>query len=88
MFARVSIKMGRKEALIVPAIAVLQQSGTNERYVMLNEKGSAHRVTVSIASRQDDQLEIASPEIKGGESLIIAGHSHLENGAPVNVVAD
>jgi len=88
MFARVSIKMGKKEALIVPAIAVLQQSGTNERYIMLNENGTARKVTVNIASRQDDQLEIASQDIKGGEQLIIAGQSHLENGAPVNVVVD
>ena len=88
MFARVSLKLGEKEALVVPAISVLQQSGTNERYVMLHENGTARRVTVNIVSRQDDQLEIASPEIKGGEQLIIAGQSHLENGAPVKVVAD
>lgn len=88
MFARVSLILGKKEALVVPAIAVLQQPGTNERYVMLNENGTARRITVSIESRQDDQLEIASPDIKGGEKLIIAGQSHLENGSPVKVVVD
>lgn len=88
MFARVSLVLGKKEALIVPAIAVLQQSGTNQRYVMLQENGAASKVVVSIQSRQDDQLEIASEEIKGGEQLIIAGQSHLENGAPVKVVRD
>ncbi len=88
MFARVSLKLGEKEALVVPAISVLQQSGTNERYVMLHENGTARRVTVNIVSRQDDQLEIASPGIKGGEQLIIAGQSNLENGAPVKVVAN
>lgn len=88
MFARVSLKLGEKEALIVPAIAVLQQSGTNERYVMLHENGTARRVRVNIVKRHDDQLEIASPGIQGGEQLIIAGHSNLENGAPVNVVVD
>lgn len=88
MFARVNLKLGAREALIVPAIAVLQQSGTNERYVMLNENGKAHRVSVNILSRQDDQLEIASPELKGGESLIYAGQKNLENGDPVKVVVD
>lgn len=88
MFARVNLKLGEKEALIVPAIAVLQQSGTNERYVMLNENGTARRAIVKIISRQDDQLEIASPLIKGGESLIFAGQNNLENGAPVKVVVD
>ncbi len=88
MFARVNLILGKKEALVVPAIAVLQQAGTNERYVMLNENGRAKRVTVQIESRKDDQLEISSPEIQGGEQLIIAGQSHLENGAPVKVVVD
>ncbi len=78
MFARVSLKLGVKEALIVPAIAVLQQSGTNERYVMLAENGTARKVTVKILNRHDDQLEIASPDLKGGEQLIYAGQSNLE----------
>jgi len=88
MFARVSLKLGETEALIVPAIAVMQQSGTNQRYVMLHENGSAKRVSVQIINRHDDQLEISSPGIKGGEQLIYAGQSKLENGTPVNVVAD
>ena len=85
MFARVSLKLGEKEALIVPAIAVLQQSGTNEKYVMLHENGTARRVTVRIIKRYDDQLEIASPEIKGGEQLIYAGQSNLEDGDPIKL---
>jgi RND family efflux transporter MFP subunit len=88
MFARVSLKLGEKEAMIVPSIAVLQQSGTNERYIMLNENGTARRVTVRILNRYDDQLEIASPELKGGEQLIFAGQGDLEDGDPVNVVTE
>lgn len=88
MFARVRLKLGEAEALIVPSIAVMQQTGTNERYVMLHENGTAKKVTVQIVNRHDDQLEISSPEIKGGEELIYAGQNKLENGAPVNVVAD
>ncbi len=87
MFARVNLKLGEKEALIVPSIAVLQQTGTNERYVMLNENGIARRVTVRIIKRHNDQLEIASPDIKGGERLIYAGQSKLQNGDPVKVMA-
>jgi multidrug efflux pump subunit AcrA (membrane-fusion protein) len=80
--------MGETEALIVPAIAVMQQSGTNQRYVMLHENGSAKKVNVKIINRYDDQLEISSPEIKGGEQLIYAGQNRLEDGTPVNVVAE
>ena len=88
MFARVSLKLGETEALIVPSIAVMQQKGTNQRYVMLYENGNAKKVIVQIHSRYDDQLEISSPEIKGGEQLIYAGQSRLENGAAVNIVSD
>ena len=88
MFARVSLKMGEKEALVVPSISVLKQSGTNERYVMLYENGEAKRVNVTILSRHDDQLEIGSPDIHGGEQLIYSGHIHLETGDPVKVVSE
>jgi RND family efflux transporter MFP subunit len=88
MFARVSLKLGETEALIVPSIAVLQQSGTNQRYVMLHENGQAKKVNVDIVRRRDDMLEIASPLITGGEELIYAGQSQLEDGAPVKVVSE
>ncbi len=88
MFARVYLKLGETEALIVPSIAVMQQAGTNQRYIMLHENGSAKKVNVRIVNRHDDQLEISSPEIKGGEQLIYTGQIHLENGSPVNVVSE
>jgi RND family efflux transporter MFP subunit len=88
MFARVSLKLGEKEAMIVPAIAVLQQTGTNDRFVMLHENGRAKKVPVQILTRHDDQLEIHSPQLKGGEQLIYAGQGKVDNGSPVNVVAD
>ena len=88
MFARVNLKLGEKEALIVPSIAVLQQAGTNERYIMLHENGRARRVSVRILNRYDEQLEIASPVLKGGEQLIYAGQNNLEDSDPVKVVVD
>lgn len=86
MFARVYLRLGEKEALVVPSIAVLQQAGTSQRYIMLYEDGKARKVDVQIVNRYDDQLEIASPGIKGGEQLIYAGQSSVEDGDPVNVV--
>lgn len=88
MFARVHLKLGMKNALLVPSISVLQTAGTNERYVMLYENGQAKKVVVRILDRYDDRLEISSPEIAGGEQLIYAGHTNLEDGGPVKVVTD
>lgn len=88
MFARVGLKMGQREAMVVPAITVLQQSGTNERYVMIHDNGTARKVTVKIVNRMDDQLEIFSTELEGGEELIIVGQTNLKSGAPVKVVVE
>lgn len=86
MFVRVYLRLGEREALVVPSIAVLQQAGTSQRYIMLHEDGKARRVNVQIVNRHDDQLEIASPEIEGDEQLIYAGQNNVEDGDPVNVV--
>jgi membrane fusion protein (multidrug efflux system) len=88
MFARVDLKLGTRSALVVPAITVLQETGTNERYVMIHENGIARKVPVIIVNRLDDQLEIASPELKGGEELIHVGQANLNNGDPVKVVVE
>jgi membrane fusion protein, multidrug efflux system len=88
MFARVNLKLGMRSALVVPAITVLQETGTNERYVMINENGIARKVPVIIVNRLDDQLEISSPELKGGEELIRVGQANLNNGDPVKVVVE
>jgi RND family efflux transporter MFP subunit len=88
MFARVNLELGKKEALIVPSVAVLKQTGTNERYVLLHENGQARRIPVTILNRYDDQLEIESAELQGGEELIYTGHTDLESGDPVEVVTE
>jgi RND family efflux transporter MFP subunit len=88
MFARVALKLGTKEALIVPSLAVLKQTGTNERYVLLHEDGQARRVPVTIVNRYDDQLEIDSEQLQGGEQLIYTGHTELQSGDPVMVVTE
>jgi len=88
MFARVSLRLGEREALVVPSVAVLQQAGTSQRYIMLHEDGKARRVNVQILNRFDDKLEIGAPELKGGEELIYAGQNNVEDGYPVSVVVE
>lgn len=88
MFARVSLKLGIKDAMLVPSIAVLQTPGTNERYIMLHNNGLAKKVTVKILNRYDDQLEIASSLLTGGEELIVAGQTDLEDDEAVKVVVE
>ena len=60
MFSRAGIVLGSANTIVVPAITVFQQEGTNNRYVFINKKGVAKRVNVTIGERFDDQFEVIS----------------------------
>jgi membrane fusion protein, multidrug efflux system len=85
MFARAHLGLDQVEAFVVPALAVLKLQGSNERYVFLEENGSARRVVVRIGDRFDDMVEIISDEIYVGDKLIIAGQARLLDGVAVQV---
>src|SRR5574344_276744 len=80
MYSKVNNKLGEEKAMVVPAVAVLQQLGTNKRYVMVYDNGVAHKVYVEDGKRFDDKIEIFSEKIKIGDKIIIAGQSSLEDG--------
>ena len=88
MFAKASLLLGGRQALVASAITVLQQAGTNERYIFINDGGKAKRIVVQLGERFNDQLEIISPELKGGEELIWAGQKRLEDQTPIEIVRD
>lgn len=80
MFCRASLDLGLVKALMVPAQAVLKTQGSNERYVFLNEKGVAKRVTVTLGQRYNDRVEIISNEISDGAILVVEGQGRLLSG--------
>jgi membrane fusion protein, multidrug efflux system len=80
MFCRALLDLGLVKALMVPAQAVLKTQGSNERYVFINDKGVAKRVTVVLGQRYNDRVEIISNEISDGASLVIEGQGRLLNG--------
>lgn len=86
MFCRSNFYLGKVDAFIVPTTAVLKLQGSNERYVYIEEKGKAKRISVEIGRRFDDQVEIISDKIKPGDNLIVKGQSRLVDGAEVIVV--
>ena len=85
MYARVSIHLGKSEALLVPAIAVLKLQGSNVKYVFLNDNGKAKMVEVTVGRRFDDQLEILADELNDGDQLIITGQAKLVHDVPIKV---
>ena len=86
MFARVSLSFGEVEAFVVPASAVQQQEGTNEKFIFIYENGVANKIKVDIGKRFDDKVEIVSNAIKAGDQLIISGQSRLMDKSKVTIV--
>ena len=86
MFARVSMLVGEEEAYVVSANIVLQQEGTNIRYLFVEKDGVAIRYNVTIGKRFDNMIEIISDKLTDGDMLVIDGQTKLMNDDKVKVV--
>lgn len=85
MFVRVALSLGEHEALLVPALSVLKQTGSNERFVFVVEDNVAQRLTVVPGRKFDDRIEILSG-LKAGQQLVITGQHNLIQGSEVEIV--
>jgi len=85
MFVRVALNLGEVETFVVPANTVMQQEGTNQRFVFLDRNDVAARVEVTLGQRFDDKLEIVSSEIKEGDLLVKDGQAKLINGDKIKI---
>lgn len=85
MYAKLILHLGETEAVVVPAVSVLKQEGTNKRFVFLENNGTAKRIEVEIGKRFDDKVEIISEEISEGDIIIVEGQAKLLNGSKVKL---
>lgn len=88
MYANIELALHDAETLVIPAIAVLKQEGTNNRYVFVNENGIARQINVTIDKRRDDKIEVSTNGLKEGSELIVEGQANLMNGSKINVIKD
>ncbi len=86
MFARVSMFVDEEEAYIVAANTVLQQQGTNIRYLFVEKDGVAKRYNVTIGKRFDDKIEIVSDKLMDGDMVVVDGQTKLMNDDKIKVV--
>ncbi len=86
MFARINFNLDQKEAILLPSMAVLKLQGSNNRYLFVDDNGSARRISVTIGKRYDDKVEVFSDELKPGARVIVTGQSKLLDGVPIEVV--
>lgn len=86
MYVRTSINLNEVEALMVPYRAVLKLTGSDERYIFVNDNGKAKRVRVKLGQRFDDLIEITSDELNSKDQLVTVGQAKLIDGVKLNVV--
>lgn len=85
MFTRVALSLGETEAMLVPALAVLKQVGSNERFVFVVEDGVAIRKIVVPGRNIGDMQEVIAG-LKPDEMLVISGQHNLTHLGKVNIV--
>lgn len=85
MFARITFELDKEEALLLPSMAVLKMQGSNNRYLFVERDGIAHRISVTIGDRFDDNIEVISDQLEEGDNIIVTGQARLLDGVPVEV---
>ena len=88
MYVRTKMSMGMARAMVVPYQAVLKLTGSNDRYLFLDEGGTAKRVFVTLGQRFDENIEVISDELHEGDRLVVVGQAKLVDGSKLNVAGD
>lgn len=86
MYVRTTLELGEVHAIMAPYQAVLKLTGSNERYVFINDNGIARRKSVKLGQRFDEMIEIISNGIKEGDQIVVVGQARLIDGVKLNVV--
>lgn len=88
MYVHTTMEMGMADAIIVPYQAVQKLTGTNDRYIFLDDNGTAKRVFVQLGQRFDQNIEIISNDVNEGDRFVTVGQAKLVDGAKLNVVKE
>lgn len=86
MFVRTTLELGEIETIMAPYQSVLKLTGSNNRYVFLNDNGVAKRVDVTLGQRFDELIEIKSNGIKEGDEIVIVGQGKLIDGEKLEIL--
>ncbi|MDO5665675.1 MAG: efflux RND transporter periplasmic adaptor subunit [Bacteroidia bacterium] len=85
MFSRVTMSFGINDRPLVSDMAVLKQSGSNDRYVFVEKDGKALYTIVQLGARVESKYEIVSG-LSVGDRVIVQGNVGLIDGSEVQVV--
>jgi RND family efflux transporter MFP subunit len=85
MFAKIQLDLGKGDAILIPNIALVKQTGTDNMYVFMNKNRVAVKTAVRTGRMIDDRIEILEGLTEGDE-IIIIGQNKLENQTPISVI--
>lgn len=85
MFSKIQLNLGKGNAILVPNIALVKQTGTNDMYLFVNKGNKAVKTLVKTGRMFDDKIEITEGIIAGDE-IIVIGQNKLENNTPIGIV--
>ena len=86
MYVHTAVNVGKVKVLAVPYQSVLKLTGSNERYLFLNENGFAKRVTVEAGQRFNRFVEVISDEVVEGGQVVTQGQARLIDGVELQVM--
>lgn len=88
MYVKTRMSMGMARAMVVPYQAVLKMTGSNDRYVFVDDGGVAKRIFVKLGQRFDENIEVISDELAEGDRLVTVGQAKLVDGSKLNVTKE
>lgn len=84
MFSKIQLNLGKGNAVLVPNIALVKQTGTNDMYVFVNKDNIAVKTHVKTGRMFDDKIEILDGITEGNE-IVVVGQNKLENQTPLEI---
>lgn len=85
MYARVNVNFGVLKRVVVPDIAVVKQTGTNDRYAFTHNNGIVSKIKIQLGRQMDKKIEVLSG-LNEGEEVVVAGMAKLLDQSKVEVV--
>ena len=84
MFSKIQLNLGKGNAMLVPNIALVKQTGTNDMYVFVNKNNNAQKTLVKTGRMFDDKIEILEG-LSIGDEIVVVGQNKLENLSPIEI---
>ncbi len=85
MFARVKIKVGQGQGVIIPESAIVPLPGSNVNYVFVLKGDTARRRNVTLGRKFDGEVEVLSG-VNENEIVVTTGQTKLTDGMKVKIV--